>query len=247
MEFEKEYEPCPMLFVTYESEATDISDITDCSVSVEFISAPVKTKTVIDLTGSSLDSETEVSHDQVNMFMKNGHYNGNVNTTGEKHGFGIFKYTSGNIYEGHFRNDQRHGHGYFKQTSRYVMCEGRLATGIYTGSWKNDFKDGYGKYIFSNGDVYEGYFCKGSMHGMGLMTEANGLKHKGNWRKGKYIGKGKTSTQKPTVSNMSTTLRRFSHVKDSVESSKRYCDTISRSQGRSVSYDGILSCWEYKN
>lgn len=40
----------------------------------------------------------------------------------------------------------------------------------------NNLFHGHGKYMLANGDVYEGDFDKGAMHGYGILTYANGKK-----------------------------------------------------------------------
>ena len=40
--------------------------------------------------------------------------------------------------------------------------------GVYDGEYKNDKKDGSGKYVWSNGDWYEGEWKQGLRHGQGV-------------------------------------------------------------------------------
>ena len=56
------------------------------------------------------------------------------------------------IWEGQFKNDELNGFGRWIIISRhgYFAC--------YTGHWKNGLRHGYGKIIFSNGNVKEGLF-----------------------------------------------------------------------------------------
>ena len=51
----------------------------------------------------------------------------------------------------------------------------------YDGEWKEDKMDGYGVYLYSNGDKYEGYWSMGSQNGKGkyiftLILTANFVK-----------------------------------------------------------------------
>ena len=38
---------------------------------------------------------------------------------------------------------------------------------VYLGEWKNDKMDGWGIYIYSNGEVYRGQFVGGNRQGKG--------------------------------------------------------------------------------
>ena len=42
-----------------------------------------------------------------------------------------------------------------------------LAGDLYTGQWEGDRKHGYGRYVWSDGDVYEGEFRDGEQCGRG--------------------------------------------------------------------------------
>lgn len=44
-----------------------------------------------------------------------------------KHGYGVYKWKSGNVYKGQFVNDQREGHGIM------IWSDGTK----YEGNWKN--------------------------------------------------------------------------------------------------------------
>jgi hypothetical protein len=63
----------------------------------------------------------------------------------------------------------------------------------YTGEFKAGLPDGFGKYVWKNGDWYEGQWKKGLREGQGKMFYAD-KKDKdslqtGFWKKDKYIGK----------------------------------------------------------
>jgi hypothetical protein len=70
------------------------------------------------------------------------------------------------------------------------------ATGIdsYKGNFKNGYPEGYGKYIWKNGNWYEGNWEKGLFDGEGsLHTISKGnakefIEQKGFWKRGDYIG-----------------------------------------------------------
>lgn len=45
----------------------------------------------------------------------------------------------------------------------------------YIGYWKNDKKQGFGKEVLDNGDLFEGQFDKGKPNGEGTLETANGI------------------------------------------------------------------------
>lgn len=60
----------------------------------------------------------------------------------------FFRWASGNVYVGKYKNDERDGQG------EMIWTDGSK----YIGEWKNGIQNGYGKMIFPNGVVKEGYF-----------------------------------------------------------------------------------------
>lgn len=57
--------------------------------------------------------------------------------------FPVFRYATGEVYEGLFQENLRHGHG--------MLSSGRLASfssSVFVGQWVQDKKTGYG--IFDN-------------------------------------------------------------------------------------------------
>lgn len=55
-------------------------------------------------------------------------------------------------------------------------------------------KEGYGREILPNGDRYEGYFVKDTMHGPGEMRFSNGAVYRGEFRDGQQSGSGNFKT-----------------------------------------------------
>jgi hypothetical protein len=65
--------------------------------------------------------------------------------------------------------------------------------GNYAGEYRNDKRNGQGKYSYFNGDKYIGGWKDGEKNGHGTYTFANGDKYVGEWKDGKKNGQG-TST-----------------------------------------------------
>ncbi|KAK2864487.1 hypothetical protein Q7C36_003641 [Tachysurus vachellii] len=113
------------------------------------------------------------------------------------------------MYEGEWAQDARHGHGtlYKLQPSGEYLI-------VYTGSWVNGKRDGFGKCFYSssaqyegewvqnirsgwgwmqleNGDVYEGEWLRDKPHGHGALLLSNGNRYEGGIKDGKKHGHGR--------------------------------------------------------
>ena len=68
----------------------------------------------------------------------------------------------------------------------------RYSTGaVYTGQFVNGNREGSGKLVFPNNNVYEGQFSRNRINGEGTMTYSNGDKYAGTWFTDQPNGKGK--------------------------------------------------------
>ena len=52
------------------------------------------------------------------------------------------------------------------------LCAGKILIIIFTGSWVDDQRCGFGKYYYVNGDIYEGEWQNHVRHGQGTYTYA---------------------------------------------------------------------------
>ncbi|XP_035922066.2 MORN repeat-containing protein 2 [Halichoerus grypus] len=67
---------------------------------------------------------------------------------------------------------------------------------VYTGSWKDDKMNGFGRLEHFSGAVYEGHFKDNMFHGLGTYTFPNGAKYTGNFNENRMEGEGQyTDTQ----------------------------------------------------
>ena len=63
---------------------------------------------------------------------------------------------------------------------------------IYEGEFKNDKREGNGKYIWENGEYYIGQWLNGNKHGMGIIYYKDGnIKYEGDFVNGNAEGNGK--------------------------------------------------------
>ena len=64
----------------------------------------------------------------------------------ERNGFGIYKFSNGDIYEGEWKNGNMEGHGI------YIFKDGA----IFEGQFKDGQKNGHGILKLKDGNIYEG-------------------------------------------------------------------------------------------
>ena len=58
------------------------------------------------------------------------------------------------------------------------------------GGWANDLKQGLGKKVYANGDVYEGLWRQGKCEGPGRYRWKNNNEYDGEWKAGRMHGRG---------------------------------------------------------
>lgn len=107
-------------------------------------------------------------------------YTGEYNVEGKYHGKGVFKFASGDVYDGEWKDGQMDGQGMYKYSDGDV----------YEGNYKNGQYDGYGEYRYASGAVYKGQHKADKKHGQGVYKYANGTIYEGEWRDGEKNGQG---------------------------------------------------------
>lgn len=61
---------------------------------------------------------------------------------------------------------------------------------IYCRHYQNGTKNGEGRFVWKNGDVYEGNFQENMIQGSGKMTFRDGKTYEGEWKDNKMNGTG---------------------------------------------------------
>jgi cyanophycinase len=98
-------------------------------------------------------------------------YKGDTNSQGNPHGFGIYSYVDGSIYEGQWEDGIKQGKG----TWTYPNSD------KYVGDWANGHKHGFGIWTLSNSDRYEGQFFNDARNGKGTYYFGTGDLYVGDY------------------------------------------------------------------
>ncbi|AXG68137.1 MORN repeat protein [Kordia sp. SMS9] len=118
-------------------------------------------------------------------YPNNAYYHGQYQNN-RRHGMGYYKWSNGNIYVGGWKDGKQHGLGYTmnsknKITSAGLFENGKLIEksaqnykdGKKTGKCTGDCVNGFGKYEYTNGDTYWGFFKAGKRFGVGTYLWSN--------------------------------------------------------------------------
>ncbi|KAM4731264.1 alsin-like isoform 2-T2 [Anableps anableps] len=114
---------------------------------------------------------------------------------GKIHGFGKYKYGSGEVYEGCFCDGQRHGYG--------MLSSGKLArtsSSVFIGQWVHDKKTGYGVHDdIMRGEKYMGFWLDDQRHGSAVVLTQYGVYFEGSFKENKMSGSGLLVSDDDTV------------------------------------------------
>ena len=114
-------------------------------------------------------------------------------------GYGTLLYKSGQKYIGDFKENMFDGQGtmYYTdgriESGKWVQDKFVGATNISnttTGCISGNCESGYGIYVFSSGEKYEGFWDKGMRNGQGTNIWADGAKYSGEWKDDVMHGTG---------------------------------------------------------
>ncbi|WP_299526573.1 MORN motif precursor [Winogradskyella sp.] len=128
-----------------------------------------------------------------------GEYKNNL-----REGVGYYKWSNGNSYIGHWQNGKQHGLGIRFDKNDNVIEAGRFENGTLvenqSESYKNNIKNGnclgncsngFGKYTYSNGDSYLGFFKNNQRFSIGSYSWVNNSSYMGTYTSdGKRNGYG---------------------------------------------------------
>merc|ERR1711994_304412 len=127
---------------------------------------------------------------QAKIRYEEGSYEGEVNQGKVPEGAGVFSYRGDDEhgrmgYEGDWVEGLRQGKGKY-------TC--KAFGGKYEGEYRDDRKEGQGRYDWNNGDWYQGQWKSGLRHGQGLYVwKEKNEKYEGSWVEGVKDGTGKFS------------------------------------------------------
>jgi len=97
-----------------------------------------------------------------------------------KNGKGYIIHADGTYYHGEIKNGVRHGKGTNFHHDDVSDC-----------NWKDNNKNGKGKFTYKNGDVFESDFKDGARDGKGKHTYKSGDLYECDYKDGEVVGKGK--------------------------------------------------------
>ncbi|CAI2381814.1 unnamed protein product [Moneuplotes crassus] len=127
-------------------------------------------------------NNNEDSHHHDKSFM-NGYF-----LKGKLYGKGEIKYKNGDCYVGILKGTKRHGKG----TMAFVTNKSgtdRNDIGEYEGKWVRDRRDGTGKMIYANGEIFQGIW-KNDRRYKGELSLSNGQRYEGRFLNNQYHGRG---------------------------------------------------------
>ncbi|MFD1061931.1 MORN motif precursor [Winogradskyella litorisediminis] len=124
-------------------------------------------------------------------YPNNAFYHGEY-VNNRRHGFGYYKWSTGNSYVGEWKDGKQHGLGYTMDDKNYITTAGRFENGKLVekqdqdylntkkvGSCTGECSNGFGKYEYSNGDVYFGFFKNSQRYGVGSYSWNNNSAYTG--------------------------------------------------------------------
>ncbi|XP_077584361.1 alsin-like [Stigmatopora nigra] len=105
---------------------------------------------------------------------------------GKIHGFGIYRYATGEVYEGCFNEGQRHGYGMLRSGKK-----DKNSSNVFIGQWFCDKRAGYGVCDdITRGEKYMGMWLDDERHGNAVVVTQYGVYYEGNFRENKMSGPG---------------------------------------------------------
>ena len=117
---------------------------------------------------------------------REGEYIGDLTVKGIRHGRGDMVYTCPEFNGNTYSGSWKFDK--FNGFGKHTWADGD----IYEGKWQNGLMHGKGgTYTFSNGSVYSGEFQNGDFNGIGTFTCTDGAVYSGGFKDGLYHGLGK--------------------------------------------------------
>ncbi len=129
----------------------------------------------------------------------------------KREGRGICLFTDGTLYEGEWKRNKEHGYGKLMSSDRkQIIYEGEWERGRmqgngtyyygssdplkpgsrYVGEFRENLRNGIGRYFLADGSVYDGQWRDGVMNGLGVFTWPDHSMYDGVWKDGKRNGQG---------------------------------------------------------
>ena len=96
-------------------------------------------------------------------------------------------------FDGKYKDGKKHGLAiehyqvFVYLESKYKQITGKPSVEIYIGEFNEDKKNGFGTFIYSNGDIYKGKWFNDKRHGSGFLICNDGSLKNGVWKDDKLL------------------------------------------------------------
>ena len=147
------------------------------------------------------------------------------------------KWKSGNLFDGELVDNNMNGNGYmiwFNKNEKFSgMWKNNLQNGYgihiwydsknenkffrdrYVGEWKDGKREGYGKFYYSNGNIYEGQWKNNQKEGFGIFYYQDRTKYIGSFKKDNLIESINIKSNKDRNEDMNKTKTNYPKDKKS--------------------------------
>ena len=163
----------------------------------------------------------------------NGLYIGQVDNESKLQGLGIFIWTNGEKYIGHFNNGLMEGEGLILDKDNKLLYEGDFEKDkkngfgkaflpnneFYSGNFVDNKFEGRGIYQFENGDTWEGPFKNNCKNGIGVLTKkSDGKKYIVIFEMDNFMGK--TNLEDKEKKELEEAKKEVQKIKEDMEKKK---------------------------
>ncbi len=134
--------------------------------------------------------ENGIRHGMGNYFYSSGSIYSGMWKNGDKHLFGMYAWADGDFYIGLWKDDERMRHGIYAWDDGNYEARTSAVTYSESGCVYGDCDNGFGVYIWSDGDIHSGHWKNGKQHGPAAKFWADGDFFYGVYKDGQRLSRG---------------------------------------------------------